>query len=48
MARLPQSEIIFKIATEGGARQGDDSDEMTIKKIGTEWKMRRTPVDSGG
>ena len=40
---IAADEIVFKIATEGGAVQGDDSDEMTIKKIGTEWKVDETP-----
>ena len=40
---IAADEIDFKIATEGGADQGGDSDEMTIKRIGTEWKVDETP-----
>jgi len=40
---IAADEIVFKIATEGGTDQGGDSDEMTIKKIGAEWKVDETP-----
>ena len=36
---IAADEIVFKIATEGGAAQDGDNDEMTIKKIGAEWKV---------
>jgi hypothetical protein len=40
---IADDEIVFKIAMEGGENDSDGSDEMTIKKIGTEWKVDETP-----
>jgi hypothetical protein len=40
---IAADEIVFKIATEGGAAQDGDNDEMTIKKIGAEWKVDESP-----
>jgi len=40
---IAADEIVFKITTEGGTDQAGDSDEMTIKKIGAEWKVDESP-----
>ena len=40
---IAADEIVFQIAMEGGDIKGDGSDELTIKKIGAEWKVDETP-----
>jgi uncharacterized protein (TIGR03435 family) len=40
---IATDEIVFQIAMEGGENESDGNDDMTIKKIGTEWKVDETP-----
>ena len=40
---IAADEIIFEIAPEGGQSKDDGSDDITIKKIGTEWKVNESP-----
>jgi uncharacterized protein (TIGR03435 family) len=40
---IAADEIVFQVSMDGGKNDSDGSDEITIKKIGTEWKVDESP-----
>ena len=40
---IAADEVVFKIATQGGTAKSGDSDELTVKNIGGEWKVDELP-----